>query len=276
MAEFGVRGHDFGTMDTKSLAGRIAAAGFTRVQLAPAKALSDFPGSAGVVLSLEMETAFAHRVSRVFADAGVGISVLGCYVDPLNPDPGQRALEDVRFRRAVSLATAYGAGMVATETSQCLEVDARFAELEKIVEGWARWAEERHVRIAIEPVFGHTVSDPRKARQLLLDITSPALGIVFDPANLVNPADPASQASLFGQAIDLLGDRIMAVHAKDFLIDAGKKVSTIPGKGIMDWKAALGGYANLPLFPAILIEDQKPLDLAASRSFIEAIIEDGG
>jgi L-ribulose-5-phosphate 3-epimerase len=273
MRLYGVRGHDFGRMDARALAASIAEAGFDCVQLAPAKALSDFPASDGAQLSLETEIAFAERVYRFFSSAGLSITVLGCYIDPLHPDLERRASEIEKFSRAILVSQAYGAGMVATETGSYPMLSSGFEELEKTVEGWVRLAEESGARMAIEPVFGHTVATPAIARRLLDDIASPALGIVYDPANLVDPADPDSQSGVFSRALDLLGDKILAIHAKDFTIQEGRKISTIPGRGILVWKAALRGYSGLPFSPPILIEDQKPADLPASRSFIESVIQ---
>lgn len=270
MAAIGVRGHDFGPATAHDLADRIASAGFSLVQLAPAKALLDYPLSP----DHEAERAFATSTASTFARVGLAVAALGCVIDTLHPDPERRKSERERFQRAISLCDAYAAPMVATETGK-RSMDGRgYAELLDAFSRWAGMAREKGVSIAIEPAFGHAIPDPWTTKRLLDDIGSPSVGIVYDPANLVDPADPGGQAALFALAFELLGDRILVVHAKDFTLSEGRKSTTVPGRGAMDWKAALDGYAYLPHKPPIIIEDQRPLDYGPAASFLESVLQD--
>jgi sugar phosphate isomerase/epimerase len=266
MAEFGARGHDFGRLAPEELAKSVHSAGLTHVQLAPSKALTGYPGDAAAY------PAYARGVAAAFSAQGVRIAVLGCYVDPLLPDPAGRRAEIERYFKSIDLCDAYEAGMVATETGPRPGGAAEAAEFTRIAAGWAERAEAAGARIAIEPVFGHTVSGPRAAKRLLDDISSPALGIVYDPANLVDPARPGIQAATFALALELLGERIMAIHAKDFIIEGERKRSVPPGEGIMEWKAALAGFAGLPLKPPILIEDIRPAAIPEARAFLASLV----
>jgi sugar phosphate isomerase/epimerase len=267
MAEFGVRGHDFGRMAPGELARKIGQAGFTCLQLAPAKALAGYPGAGDP----EAERAFARAAAADFRANGIKVAVLGCYVEALDPDPRVALEERERFSRAIGLCADYGSALVATETGR--GTAAGYAALARAAERWAREAEAAGVSIAIEPVFGHTVSEPRLARRLLDDIGSKSLGIIYDPANLVDPSSPGEQGRLFGLALELLGERVMAVHAKDLLFSGGRKTAAEPGSGGLDWDSALRDIASLPLRPPILIEDLRPDRLAAARSFLQPLVE---
>ena len=71
------------------------------------------------------------------------------------------------------------------------------------------------IRLGIEPEPGNIVRDAPTAA-LLLDELGPAapVGIVLDPANLLAEVGRADHERVLGEAIDLLGARVVAVHLK--------------------------------------------------------------
>ena len=98
-------------------------------------------------------------------------------------------------------------------------------------------AEEHGTDLGIEPELGNVVSSAAKAKQLIGDMKSPYLKIVFDPANLFEIATEAEQRWTISYAIDLLADRIVMAHAKDRAAD-GAFVAA--GKGVLDYSHFLG------------------------------------
>jgi L-ribulose-5-phosphate 3-epimerase len=92
MLTLGVRGHDFGKAPVAELAGKIAAKKFTCLQLALAKALTDFDYGLG-----KLNPGLARRINRAFAAQNIEIAVLGCYINPIHPDLRQREDELARF-----------------------------------------------------------------------------------------------------------------------------------------------------------------------------------
>ena len=76
----GVLAHLFGKLPYRELTAKVGAAGFTHVQLAPWRAISDVdfnkPGKFIPGLALSIAEAFRQH--------GVSISVLGCYLHFLN------------------------------------------------------------------------------------------------------------------------------------------------------------------------------------------------
>ncbi len=118
--KIGVRAHDYGRMGMQELAACLKREGLDAAQVAPPKAFSQ-------VESIDALTeGQAEEIGEVFREAGIEISVLGCYVDLGNPDPDVRK-EAVRLlKRSLSLAGRMGARLVGTETAY-----RRLSEAEK-------------------------------------------------------------------------------------------------------------------------------------------------
>ncbi len=265
--KIGVRAHDFGRHAPDALAGLVKAAGFETVQLAPHKALTGVDGMDDV------HAACLDTARAAFAQAGVAIDVLGCYVEPASPDEAERARSVDLFVRGLRHAKRLGAPVVATETTRYsgdeAGREARYQLLLGSVRRMAREAEPLGVTVGIEPVALHTLNSARLARRLLDEVASPALGIVFDPVNLLTRDNLNRQDEIWDACFALLGEHICAVHLKD--VDESLEWQSI-GAGlvhydrIFDWLSQLN--KNLPL----LREEAKPEsaqpDIHAIRRFL--------
>jgi len=130
-------------------------------------------------------------------------------------------------------------------------------------------AEENAVTLGIEPEPANVVSSAQRAWDLLEEVGSPALGIVFDAANLVPSRELRSQEQLLRTAFDLLGPRIVLAHAKDVSPDpAAPHVAA--GKGGLDYRLYCSlleqaGYTG-PLILHSLSEAEVPGSVAYLQS----------
>jgi sugar phosphate isomerase/epimerase len=100
------------------------------------------------------------------------------------------------------------------------------------------------VTLGIEPETGNVIQTAGAARQLLAELNSPRLKIIFDPANLFHhdelyrmlrsPNMRQLMRNRIEPAIDLLGPDIALAHAKEVGPD-GLPGGLGPGTGKMDW-----------------------------------------
>ncbi|MEZ4608630.1 MAG: sugar phosphate isomerase/epimerase [Deinococcales bacterium] len=94
-------------------------------------------------------------------------------------------------------------------------------------------AESYQINLAIEPELANVVSSAEKAKKLIDTLASKHLKIILDPANLLEHGDTQLSRELNQQAIDLLGEHIVMVHAKDR--DKNGNFTTA-GQGVVDFK----------------------------------------
>lgn len=253
----GLRAHDFGCLPPDALAGRLASFGASCAQLALAKAL---PGIAAGAEPLD--SASAENIRSSFESAGVRISVLGCYINPVHPDPAAREAGLRRFEAHLRAARLFGCRIVGTETGPADPAGEKtFPRLMKSIERLVTVAEASGAVVGVEPVADtHALCSIERTATLLHALPSQALGVIFDPVNLVPAAGLAmSQEAFFKEAFNAFGSRIMAVHAKDFRMESGRKSAPLPaGSGEMDYPSFFSMLKRLGHRPDILLENPGP------------------
>ncbi|MBK0095859.1 sugar phosphate isomerase/epimerase [Erwinia sp. S63] len=93
-------------------------------------------------------------------------------------------------------------------------------------------AERYQVALGIEPELANIVSSAVKARQLIDEMRSERLKVIFDPANLFEIATLSEQHRIVAHGLDLLGAEIAIAHAKDRYADGAFATA---GKGLLDY-----------------------------------------
>lgn len=287
MMHIGFRAHDLGTFTTiKNLARK--AASFKNpvtIQLALKKVL------VGAKEPSEYTSEYVRTIHDDLASEGVSIAVIGCYINPIHPDPEirKRMLRD--YATTLRFAKDFGCKVVGTETgsvhpdcSYCPDtyepkiLDAFRSSLEYMIEA----AERYDATACIEAVnHAHTICSIERMAGILEQYPSEHLGVIYDPVNLIGytgiPEPDGSfrrrpsreaQARYFKQAFDAFGPRIRAIHVKDFILtDNGTKIGDLTaGTGVMDWKLfseELDAYhINVPCLLENLNPDTLPATLA--------------
>jgi len=244
MLQFGLRAHDFGRLPAEALAEKLGRCKPASIQLALTKAFPDIAADAGF-----LSPGYARRIRDIFARRGIGIAVLGCYINPVHPDPEELERQLRRFEEHLRFARDFGCAVVGTETGS-LNPDCSYHPATRNQETFDRLcgSVERLVAVAercgsivgIEPVADqHTLSTIEKTKVLIGRIDSPALRIIFDPVNLIPRSGLGeSQEAFFKRAFEAFGPRIVVVHAKDFRFEKGRKSEAVAaGAGVFDFDA---------------------------------------
>lgn len=204
MLFIGTRGHDVPSESPEALCNSLNTLGLGHVQLVLHKSFAGFAYTAHTIatVAVQMRT---HAICT---------AVYGCYIDPRTQEGRARFLEQMHYAKQL------GATVIATETSTGDAVFTGSAEQAYAVvldafRLFAAQADALGVDFAVEAVKGHPIDTPAQTQRLLLDIASPHMRVVFDPANLIDSTNVACQQEIFAQALALYGERIAAVHYKD-------------------------------------------------------------
>jgi L-ribulose-5-phosphate 3-epimerase len=266
----GVRAHDFGRLPADDLARRIAAKGLTCVQLAVSKAVEGLDLKPG-----DMNPGLAWHVGQAFQRHGVQIAVLGCYINPIHPDPQKRAELLGVFKEHIRFARDFGSSIVGLETGSVNadysphpnnHGELAFHQMITSIATLVEEAEKFGVIICIEGVTSHTVSTPAKMRQVLDTIRSNNLQVIFDPVNLLSIDSHQDQDRVMKESFDLFGDRIAIIHAKDFKVEGRTLKQVRTGQGNLNYKLLLGWIKSRKPEISILLEE-------ASESTVEECVQ---
>jgi len=278
MLQIGLRAHDYGkNVSIAKLAAILADYRPASIQLALAKSLSDAPRIGG------LSPGYARRVRRVLEDRNIAIAVLGCYINPVHPDPAAREKQLRSFEEHLRFARDFGCAIVGTETGSCnkdcsfhpdTEKPETFDLFCKSLERLVKTAEKCGSIVAIEAVADqHTISSIEKMEQVLLRLASPALKVIYDPVNLIPKAGLAeSQTQFFTRAFTAFGDEIAAIHAKDFRMENGAKNGALPaGTGELDYTALLSLIMERKPGIDILLENTSPATGQQAAAYLRGI-----
>lgn len=272
----GVRAHDYGKTSVEELAKRIAANGFTSVQLPLSKAIANIDTGLG-----RLNPGMASYIREVFTAHNLKIAVLGCYIPLVHSDPKIRRQGLERFKEHLRYARDFDCSIVGTEagsvnpgdSSSPNHTEEAFHTLVESVTELVAEAEKFGVMVGIEGVAKETLSTPEKIRQLIDIVKSNNLQVIFDPSNLISEDNYQSQDEIYLKSFDLFGDRIVIIHAKDFLIEKGKKQLVQVGKGILNYELLLKLIKTRKPYINVFLEGASPDTAVESGDFLKALYE---
>lgn len=268
----GARLHDYGKGSPDELFGRVAADGFSAVQLAYKKCVPSVRSYADVTDALVAETVAAEKAHSI------QVAVLGTYVE-LAINDESRLKNAADFKSQLAVCKAMGAGCIGTETTSMEKQPAgttRGEAQELLCRSLADIlpaAEALGVTVAVEPVTYHSMNSAAATRHILDTMRSPNLKVIFDMSNLVDAGNVGAQDRIWNDVGELLGDQIVAVHFKGqaFAPD-GELLHTSLEDSLTDYAGAFAMLRQLPqdALP-VLREEAVPAragsDIAFMRGF---------
>ncbi|WP_390407224.1 sugar phosphate isomerase/epimerase family protein [Lacticaseibacillus jixiensis] len=240
--DFGFRGHDLPVQD--DIAGIAAAAqkrGIHTLQFALPLSLPTLTDHGN-----KISEGLGNYVRRVFADHGVAVGILSCYVNMIDPDQQARKAALDRLKTYLGMAPAFGTRLVATETGSVVAgfpyTEKNFTQqpLDDLVESVKTVlpaANAAGTYLALEPGANHPLYTLDRTAELLAHFADePNLKLIIDPANLLLPGQH-DEEGILKEAFERFGERIVAVHIKDYqwTPDAPRLIKTVvPGQGVQD------------------------------------------
>lgn len=267
----GVLAHLFGQMSAPQLAAKVAEKGFTHVQLALWKAIDgiDFtkPG--------KLSPGLAMQIGEAFQRQGVTISVLGCYIRLFDRDPEVRKTNTERFKELLRHAKYFGCPVVAAETGHYPEhTEEDWHTMREVLKELVEEAERWGVYVGLEAANGHLLGTAPELRRMLDEVPSSQIGVVIDPGNLLNEGNFDRQDEVIEEAFRLLGDRVVAGHAKDRTRSEDGRIVTVPaGTGQMNYELYMKRLNEYKPHAHIIMEVAKPEEMRETKRYIESVRE---
>lgn len=216
----------------------------------------------------------AAPVKEAMAAAGVAISGLGYYPNPLTADREEAQVYIDHLHKVILAAEQLGLDRVNTFIGRdpARSIDENWGRFREVWPPLVRFAEDHGVRIGIEncpmlftadewPGGKNLAISPAVWRRMFEEIPSPSFGLNYDPSHLVwQQMDPYRPIREFA-------DRIFHVHAKDVRVDRErlKEVGILatpleyhspklPGLGDVDWSAFFAALTDAGYNGPVCIE----------------------
>lgn len=197
----------------------------------------------------------AKRVNEIMKRAGVAISGLGYYPNPLAPDPAEAQVYANHIRRVIQAAKLLGVGVVNSFIGRdwTKSVDDNWPRFLSTWKPLIQFAADNGIKIGIEncpmaftkdewPGGKNLMTSPRIWRRAFEDIPSPNFGLNFDPSHFI------WQHMNYLKPLREFANRIFHVHAKDARVDRRRldevgimahpndfHTPKLPGLGDVNW-----------------------------------------
>lgn len=197
----------------------------------------------------------AARIQELCRNAGVAISGLGYYPNPLAPDPAEAALYVDHIRKVITAARTLGVGVINTFVGRdwTKSVDDNWPRFLETWKPLIAFADDNGIKVGIEncpmlftkdewPGGKNLATTPKIWTRMFSDIPSPNFGLNFDPSHLI------WQRMDYCKAMRDFAPRLHHMHAKDARIDVHKldqvgilahpneyHTPKLPGMGDVDW-----------------------------------------
>ncbi len=275
-ADLGIFARTFRRDTAEQVAQAVGQAGYRLVQLnlssfglptipaGPALAGLDLPG-----------------ICRTFAGHGIGIWGVSLTYNMIDPDPARRARATAQATAFIERIPELGAQVatLCTGTRDASDMwrghpdNARpsaWADLRATLAELLPAARAAGIRLGVEPEMANVVSGAAAARRLLGELggDSALVGIVLDPANLVEPSTAPAQHRILAGAFDDLAEDIVCLHAKD-VADSGYAAA---GTGLLDYELILGLRAGLPRPVPVIVQDASESDSIRVRGLLSELL----
>ena len=209
------------------------------------------------VTHIDVTSYDASQVKETCAAAGVSISGLGYYPNPLAADPAEAQVYIDHLYKVVDASAALGIGVANTFIGRdpSKTIDENWPRFLEVFKPLVKYAGDKGVKIGIEncpmsftrdewPGGKNLAVSPKVWRRMFNDIPDANFGLNFDPSHLV------WQMMDIPKAIREFAPRFVHVHAKDARLDRERldavgllayplefHTPKLPGLGEVDWSA---------------------------------------
>ncbi len=197
----------------------------------------------------------AADVNRLFDDAGVAISGLGYYPNPLTPDEEASRVYVEHIKDVIRAAELLDVEVVNTFIGRdwTKSVDENWPRFQQIWRPLIAFAEEHGVKVGIEncpmaftedewPGGKNLARNPAIWRRMFADIPSESFGLNYDPSHMV------WQQMDYLEPLREFTGKLFHIHAKDVRLDPHRlddvgimatplqfHTPKLPGLGEIDW-----------------------------------------
>ncbi|EGO9938701.1 TPA: sugar phosphate isomerase/epimerase family protein [Enterococcus faecium] len=274
MLNITIRGHDLSEVQTiEDLAEKTKEQGIHTLQLALGLSFPEISSGAN-----EINSGMGNYVKRVLEKQEVSVGILSCYINMIHPDLTIREELLTKFEQYLRYASSFGASMVASETGCVLPeiqyteenfTDEAFAEAVSVIRRLVKAGEKYQMMVGIEPGLNHPVYSLERVEQLIQAVDSDYLGIILDPTNLITSTDYQEQIQLVEEAFERFGEKICAVHLKDFRVEQEKIVPVNLGDGMIEYTKIKEIIKKNRPYLYVVLEETKDDGIRYGRSLLE-------
>lgn len=270
MNKIGIRAHDVGKFDPQTLAAHVRELGFDGVQLVFKKAIKD-----------DVDFSRMEEIKKAFQ--GLDFMMLGAYFNPVHPDPKEVELGIKTFKDMLYSAQLLRADSVGSETGSYMgspwnyvpenHTETALNRVIDVFRGLVEVAKEYDQTIAIEGAYQHVAYNPLRVKHIVDAIGSPHLKVVVDLYNFLNIQNHQDHIQILDESIQLLKNKIIIFHLKDYMVEGNSLKQVGLGKGLMNYPVIIERIKKHCPSAHLIFEGVTGEDIKTSLKYIKQLLE---
>ncbi|MFA6472546.1 MAG: sugar phosphate isomerase/epimerase [Candidatus Latescibacterota bacterium] len=205
------------------------------------------------------------------------------YVNNIHPDLSIRLQNLKHTATQCEAAERIGSPMVTTHTGSCSEISPVTIHPENwTLAAWKTSVQSikqilkdtagMKVSLGIEALNLININNPKAHLRLMEDVGDTRCRVCFDPTNMMSTEKYFHYTEIINEGFDILGENIMACHAKDSLITPDKMSAYLtqvpPGEGVNDYETYLVRLSRMKWPRTLLIEHLSDDKYPAAKEYI--------
>lgn len=267
------RTHDLGVKGLENLIEKAQKCGISAVQLVAYKFMDDIKYAPG-----QLNAQKAAAIGKAFADAGITVSLIGAYFNPVHSD--KQKVENCKavFREYLKYSKLLGCPVVGSETGSFNDdkwtynplnrtegalqaVIATFKEL-------AAYAKQNGVFVGMEGAAGHVCYDVKTLKRAIDGVGADNVKVIFDIYNYLDASNYTNYLDILDEGLKTFAGNILVFHIKDCVFEDGKLKQVAPGKGMFDFDKILGKIKAYDKNATLVLEGTAGDDIVPCIQFI--------
>lgn len=270
------RTHDLGVKGLENLIEKARKCGISAVQLVAYKFMDDVKYAPG-----QLNEQNAAAIGKAFADAGITVSLIGAYFNPVHSDKQKVENGKAVFKEYLKYSKLLGCPVVGSETGsfnddkwtynplnrteQALKtVIATFKEL-------AVYAKQNGVFIGMEGAAGHVCYDVKTLKRAIDGVGEDNVKVIFDIYNYLDASNYKNYPDILDEGLKAFAGNILVFHIKDCVFEDGKLKQVAPGKGMFDFNKILGKIKAYDKNATLVLEGTAGGDIVPCSEFIKKV-----
>lgn len=267
------RTHDLGARGLGPAVAKLKECGIGAVQLVAYKFLDEISYRPG---ALNEENAAA--VGRAFREAGVDVSLVGAYFNPVHSNKQKVADCKAIFKDYLKYCKLLGVNVVGSETGSFNDdkwtyhpLNRTEEALETVVRTFkelAVYAKSVGAFVGMEGAAGHVCYDVATLKRAVDAVGEDNIKIIFDIYNYLDMSNYRNYLQILDEGLKTFAGKIVVFHIKDCIVADGKLKQVAPGKGMFDFDQILSKIKAYDQNAVLVLEGTTGDDIVPCTQFI--------
>ena len=277
--KIGIRAHDLGKGTISDIAKLAKEHNIEYLQLVLSKAIIDDDG-----LLNEFK---ARTIQDVFQKNHLHVAMMGAYFNPVHSkeEVVETGLE--KFKNHLKYASLLNCNYVGTETGSYNDdswtyhprnrTEEAYQTVLRTVLDLCQYSQDYHSHVVCEGAYGHVIYSPERLKRLIDDVETIYPGqikVIIDLYNYLCYDNHHNHYQIFLQAIELLKDKIVIFHLKDYTLVDGKLKQVCIGKGLIDYPRILNEIQTHCPDACLIFEGITGKDINESLAYISYYLKE--